>query len=238
MIIKTLSKLIMCHLKKKRHVQDVKMIIFYITVIFTDKLHRTKPIQQADSEQFLPCHRSITPCYRVVEPTYRKQLLLVVERGSARRFSLKGWERTIMNQKNTGTVSKATLGKLPRDGVERIWAFPSAHVPSCWAWERNQVNCCHRQGVNFAGADSVRQARNERQKAKQNLTTVQNDSLEGRSCWWGWIDSADALRWPYDRRLGGPWLLWETCPVEKRQYRENGPKPGADRLAGCVSCQS
>ena len=24
------------------------------------------------------------------------------------------------------TVSKATLGKLPRDGVERIWAFSSA----------------------------------------------------------------------------------------------------------------
>ena len=43
-----------------------------------------------------------------------------VERGSARRSSLKG--REIVNQ----TVSKETLGKRLRDGVERIWAFPSA----------------------------------------------------------------------------------------------------------------
>ena len=29
-------------------------------------------------------------------------------------------------QSNIGTVSTATLGKLLRDGMERIWAFPSA----------------------------------------------------------------------------------------------------------------
>ena len=46
-----------------------------------------------------------------------------VERGSARRSSLKGRERAIVSQ--TGTVSKAMLGKLLRDGMERIWAFPS-----------------------------------------------------------------------------------------------------------------
>ena len=49
-----------------------------------------------------------------------------VETGGARRASLKGRERAIVNQTNIGTVSKATLGKLLRDGVERIWAFPSA----------------------------------------------------------------------------------------------------------------
>ena len=49
-----------------------------------------------------------------------------VERESARRSSMKGRERAIVNKTNTGTVSKATLGKLLRDGVERIWAFPSA----------------------------------------------------------------------------------------------------------------
>ena len=46
-----------------------------------------------------------------------------VERGSARRSSLKGRERAIVNHTNIGTVSKATLGKLLRDRVERIWAF-------------------------------------------------------------------------------------------------------------------
>ena len=39
-----------------------------------------------------------------------------VERGSARRSSLKGRERAIVTQTNIGTVSKATLGKLLRDG--------------------------------------------------------------------------------------------------------------------------
>ena len=36
--------------------------------------------------------------------------------------------RAIVNQTNIGTVSKATLGKLLRDGVEahKLWAFPSA----------------------------------------------------------------------------------------------------------------
>ena len=43
-----------------------------------------------------------------------------VERGSARRSSLKGWKRAIVNQMNIGTVSKATLGKLLRDWVEHL----------------------------------------------------------------------------------------------------------------------
>ena len=45
------------------------------------------------------------------------------ERGSARRSSLKGRERVIINQ--TNIVPTATLGKPPREGVERIWSFPS-----------------------------------------------------------------------------------------------------------------
>ena len=49
-----------------------------------------------------------------------------VERGSARQSSFKERERAIVNQTNIGTVSKATLGKRPRDGVERLCAFPSA----------------------------------------------------------------------------------------------------------------
>ena len=48
-----------------------------------------------------------------------------VERGNARRSFLKGRERAIVNQTNIGTVSKATFGKLLRDGVECIWAFPN-----------------------------------------------------------------------------------------------------------------
>ena len=46
-----------------------------------------------------------------------------VGRGSARRSSLKGREKAIVNQTNTGTVSKATLGKPLRDGVDCILGF-------------------------------------------------------------------------------------------------------------------
>ena len=49
-----------------------------------------------------------------------------VERGSAGQFSSKRRLRAIVNQTKIGTASKATLGNLPRDGVERIWAFPRA----------------------------------------------------------------------------------------------------------------
>ena len=49
-----------------------------------------------------------------------------VERGSARRSFLKGREGTIVGETSIGTVSKVSLGKPVTNGVERIWAFPSA----------------------------------------------------------------------------------------------------------------
>ena len=48
------------------------------------------------------------------------------KRKSVRQFTLKGWERGIVNQMNIGTVSKAILGKHLRDGVECIRVFPGA----------------------------------------------------------------------------------------------------------------
>ena len=53
-----------------------------------------------------------------------------VDTESARRSYLKGRERSIVNQTNVGTVLKATLGKLLRDWVGRIWVFPSTWIPS------------------------------------------------------------------------------------------------------------
>ena len=51
-----------------------------------------------------------------------------MKRGSARRSSLKGCEKVAVNQMNIGTVSKAMLGKLLRDGVGRIHMGFSEHV--------------------------------------------------------------------------------------------------------------
>ena len=53
-----------------------------------------------------------------------------VEKGSGRHSTLKGRERSVFSQANIGTVSRATLGRLLRDGAERVWAFPSATMPS------------------------------------------------------------------------------------------------------------
>ena len=46
-----------------------------------------------------------------------------LKKGSARRSFLKGRERAIVNETNVGSVSKATLGKLLKGGVERIRSF-------------------------------------------------------------------------------------------------------------------
>ena len=53
-----------------------------------------------------------------------------VERGSARRSCLKGPERAIVNQTNTGTF--ATLGKLLRDAVQRIITGFSERIDTIW----------------------------------------------------------------------------------------------------------
>ena len=53
-----------------------------------------------------------------------------VKKGSCRHSTLQGRQRSVFNQENIGTVSRATLERLLRDGPERVWAFPSATVPS------------------------------------------------------------------------------------------------------------
>ena len=50
-----------------------------------------------------------------------------VERGSARWSSLKGREMAIVSQTNIGTGLKGTLGKLPRNGMERIYGIFRGH---------------------------------------------------------------------------------------------------------------
>ena len=67
-----------------------------------------------------------------------------VEKGSGRHSTLQGRKRSVFNQTNIGTVSRATLGRLLRDGAERVWAFPSATMPS-WAeteTETENANLC------------------------------------------------------------------------------------------------
>ena len=44
-----------------------------------------------------------------------------VEKGSGQHSTLQGRERSVFNQANIGTVSRATLGRLLRDGAERVW---------------------------------------------------------------------------------------------------------------------
>ena len=46
-----------------------------------------------------------------------------VEKGSGSHSTLQGRERSVFNQTNIGTVSRATLGRLLRDGTERVYPF-------------------------------------------------------------------------------------------------------------------
>ena len=53
-----------------------------------------------------------------------------VEKGSGRHSTLQGRERSLFNQANIGTVSRASLRILLRDRAERVWAFLSTMMPS------------------------------------------------------------------------------------------------------------
>ena len=46
-----------------------------------------------------------------------------VEKGSGRHSTLQGREQSVFNQANIVTVSRATLGRLLRDGAESVWSF-------------------------------------------------------------------------------------------------------------------
>ena len=53
-----------------------------------------------------------------------------MEKESGRHSTLQGRERSVFNQTNIGSVLRATLGRLLRDGAERVWAFPSTTMSS------------------------------------------------------------------------------------------------------------
>ena len=53
-----------------------------------------------------------------------------MEKGSGRHSTLPGRERSVLNQTDFGTVSRTTFGRLLRDVVECVWAFPNATMSS------------------------------------------------------------------------------------------------------------
>ena len=85
-----------------------------------------------------------------------------VERGSARRSSLKGWERANINQTNIGTVSKATLGKLLRDAVERNMRLFQAH--RCHLELESPGICFHA----YVQLDDIRRSFSRQQLLRKN----------------------------------------------------------------------
>ena len=66
-----------------------------------------------------------------------------MERGSARQSLLKGWERAIANQTNTGSASLRTLGKLLRDRVEctgTILNWTQLKWRACWLTQAAELS--------------------------------------------------------------------------------------------------
>ena len=78
--------------------------------------------------QFLPLALSRLTLGRLLKKVNKPaRNLPVPAKGSSRSITIQALvTRAIANQANIGTVSKATLGKLVRDGMERIWALQSA----------------------------------------------------------------------------------------------------------------
>ena len=48
---------------------------------------------------------------------------------------------------NIGTVSRTTLRKRLRDGLERAWAFPNVYIPSCTELNSEHWNHVYVHGV-------------------------------------------------------------------------------------------
>ena len=97
-----------------------------IAVVWTLKKSHTSPA----SQQFLKGLRNFLNMDRPEHHSTDRLKERGVEKGSGRHSTLQGRERSVFNQANIDTVSKATLGRLLRDGAERVWAFPSATMPS------------------------------------------------------------------------------------------------------------
>ena len=52
--------------------------------------------------------------------------------------------KVTVSQTSTATVSKATLGKRQRDGVERIWAFQNEEIPP-WTDLKRHIPVSHEE---------------------------------------------------------------------------------------------
>ena len=68
-----------------------------------------------------------------------------VEIGKGRHCILRGRKRSVFDRTNNGTVSRAALGRLLRDGAERTWPFPSATMPSWAETEKNPPETSHQK---------------------------------------------------------------------------------------------
>ena len=73
-------------------------------------------ISSVEELETLPAGAKPRTTYRTIDRLKKRG----VERGSARRSSLKGRERAIVSQTSVGTVSKATMWTFLRNGVDRI----------------------------------------------------------------------------------------------------------------------
>ena len=77
-----------------------------------------------------PENRQTKYLYVTFCPASLCAVLVRVVKESGQHSTLQGREQSVFNQTNIGTVSRATLGSLLRDGAERVWAIPSATMPS------------------------------------------------------------------------------------------------------------
>ena len=80
-----------------------KKIVFCVTVVFIDKLHRTRQIWQVENEQYLPRDDHVTQRQREAGPTYPKCMFTQL------LSSLFSWKRRQNNQYITTVVTQQEI---------------------------------------------------------------------------------------------------------------------------------
>ena len=141
-----------------------------------------------------------------------------VGKGSGRHSILQSWEWSVFNQTNIGTVSRATLGRLLGDGVERVWAFWSAIMPS-WAETENWTgpSFVHQQlsmtDLHTNGCENPVQLMFLHWISWQNFLIDCEDFFfhAVETCWIVYVFQGNDLRWLWHKLYASVlfWKLWK-----------------------------
>ena len=102
---------------------------FFFFFLLADRLASTADITSGLQLGWAELLRSLRNVLNMDRPEFHGTDWLKergIEKGGGRHSTLRGRKRIVFNQTNTGTVSRATFGRMLRG----VWTFPSSTMPS------------------------------------------------------------------------------------------------------------